>query len=197
MTTQTKVVFPGTQIGTEEEYLQGEGTYSRGGVIIATLMGAQSERDAHITNPRSPRQIRLGEPVFARVDDAFDPIMLLTVKPISNERVIYPMPSIVHVSEAAPFYVDKLRDVAKVGDIIYGEVSKVNKLGTNITLKKPDYGVVLAFCTRCKKPLKLDNSGQRPILKCTAGCNLPEGRLISPYYGNLRGILERYKVENL
>ena len=83
------------------------------------------------------------------------------------------------------------------GDIIYGEVSKVNKLGTNITLKKPDYGVVLAFCTRCKKPLKLDNSGQRPILKCTAGCNLPEGRLISPYYGNLRGILERYKVENL
>jgi exosome complex component CSL4 len=180
-------MLPGELIGTEEEYLEGKGTYSEHGNIRSYLVGKLSvDANRHATIVPYVRipELKAGTVVYGRVVEMFESVAFvdleIPVDPASMEQKkkrIVAMSGVIPVSEIKGEYVRSIRDELRVGDIIKGTIVKVTPFRLEVSLKAKGMGVVQAFCSYDRQLMNFDGR----TLKCGTCGKIDRRKLAMPY----------------
>jgi len=153
-------VYPGDRLCSLEEFLPGDGVYvDRDGVVRAARLGVvdvdvKSRRIMVRALSGRPRMPRRGSTLYALLY-AIPREDLGLVKIMADERMIpYSggFTGVLHVSQASDTFTKSLYDVARPGDIIRAQ-SLSNTSPYMLSTRRPQDGVVLAFCSLCGAPL--------------------------------------------
>ncbi|MCC7552432.1 exosome complex RNA-binding protein Csl4 [Candidatus Micrarchaeota archaeon] len=178
---------PGEELGTEEEFLKGTGTYLENEKICSLLLGEKKIEDRKMTvdRPYRYRNLHRGVLVFGRIEKVSDQMALASIIPIDQKIGRYPKTNdyaSLHVSNVKQGFVDSLKNEVKIGDIIKAIVINVDirKGQIEIATDKPNLGVVKAFCSKCRNILKKEDN----TLVCEQ-CGFKDNRVISNDYRNL------------
>ncbi len=154
-----KVAIPGEVLATAEEYLPGEGVVEIEGNLIATVHGiVEIDKELRINVKRIAEwpEIRDGVEVYGIVTDILDEfviVQIVSVDEMDREIVGGDTTGIIHISKISKQFVDKIGKFYRIGDIIRAKVLRAKpsiRLGT-IGRR---YGVVLARCMKCRRPLE-------------------------------------------
>jgi len=174
---------PGKFLGTEEEFVGGEGVYSEGGKLHAMYAGEQildKQRAVSVKAKSIPRMLEPGMVVYGRVEDIFDPIALVKLELVEGVGVRQAQGDyfcVLHISNVKRGYVKELRDEMRIGDIIKALVCEVKRGEAYLDMRDAEFGVIKAFCTNCRSPLHLKGR----MLVCEA-CGNRESRKLSSEY---------------
>jgi exosome complex component CSL4 len=186
MKEKKKIVIPGEEIGTSEEFLAGEGTYESGGVIRSYYLGEldldSKEMVAKVTPVNPPVKLNNDDIVLAHVMDVRNSIVMVSVIRVEGKdrHVSGETQGAIHVSKISEGYTSDVWKEYRIGDIIRAVVVST-KPSLQLATNRPKLGVLLGLCTKCRMPLvKKDN-----ILFCES-CKRSEMRNMAPDYGNYR-----------
>ena len=180
-----KTVLPGDFLSTEEEFEAGNHAFADDeGAIRADSIGVASEdktnRTVSVTASKNVSQIKRGDIVKTKVALVKDGSAMLEIFPPkdnSNRTVLRQARASLPIRFVSKEYVERLKDMFKIGDIVKVKVEFVSPVGTDVRTNEPDLGVVKAFCSKCRKPLHLFETQ----LKCMS-CGNTEIRKVSSDY---------------
>jgi exosome complex component CSL4 len=177
-------VLPGQFLCTEEEFTPGKGSFSENGEVYSDTAGttALEPRFKRIdVQARKPlRMLSRGATIFGRimfVKENSASVALLQDPMQRGSEILGPTMAMLPIRNVSSRYVEKLRDEFRVGDLIKAKVTKASNLGVDLATDDPRFGVVKAFCVKCRQPLHL--FGQN--LRCL-NCGSNETRKISSDY---------------
>jgi exosome complex component CSL4 len=178
---------PGKLLGTEEEFVGGDGVYSEEGKLHSTCTGYASTDKQKLISVKSsnaiPKMVGPGMVVYGRVEEIFEPIALVKIIPIEEKGVRQTQGdyfSVLHVSNIKRVYVESVRSAVHVGDIIKAVVSEIKRGEVYLDMRNPECGVVKAYCSRCRNQLYLKDR----MLVCEY-CGNREGRKLSNEYSGM------------
>ena len=157
-----RFVKPGEEVGIEEEFSAGQGTYVENGVVFASIPGQASDegKTLSVTNKVALKTLKLGDIVFGRVQEVIEPIALIEVLGIEDGSQRFMKTSdyvVLHASKVKQGYVKNIHAEIKVGDIILARIDELRGDEFKISTVDPSLGVIKAFCTVCRRPLALKN----------------------------------------
>ncbi|MBI4399561.1 exosome complex RNA-binding protein Csl4 [Candidatus Micrarchaeota archaeon] len=153
------MAFPGMLLGTEEEYMAGEGTYAENGKIYANITGEVSigtDKKIVISSNNRLKTVRPGTVVYGRIEEIFEPVALVKLEPIYDEtgRQVFSSYFVtLHVSNIKMGYVNSVKEEVRIGDILKARVEDMKKDFIHISIKDSDLGVIKAFCSECRGEL--------------------------------------------
>ena len=188
MTEKKKVVVPGDEVGTSEEYIPGEGTYEENGKILSSQVGVVRYNDDEMiveTKPLNPVvEVERGDIVLATVTMVRDTMVVVDIKKVEGkDRAIAGDTSgTIHVSKASQAYVKDLKKEFKIGDYVRAKVMQA-KPSIQLTTGYPEYGVVKALCSKCRGPMV-----RKGTMVYCPNCERTETRKISSMYGKIKDI---------
>jgi exosome complex RNA-binding protein Csl4 len=150
-------VTPGDVIGTIEEGAAGMGTYEDRDNVVANTAGIVERRNGKFTVKMKKRVVNLkrGFIVYGIVKQiTLDRVVveLLNVKR-GDIRNVTPQYALLHISNIASVFVKRIEDFLKVGDIIKAKVIATVPV-LSLTIKEPNLGVVMPYCSQCHIPMK-------------------------------------------
>jgi exosome complex component CSL4 len=189
---EEKHVVPGQYIGTEEEFIAGRHTYEDDGKIYSSNVGTVevgADFKVKIKVDRQEVFVQPGDEIIGVVTEINEPLVVVSGEYlVKNGKMIeFKTRALVHASRITGHYLDQCSKVVKVRDVVFGKVvSTRGKI--DLSLEAPDYGVIYANCSRCRKHLEKVNSG----LYCTY-CQRTEIRKVSRRYGEFPLQIERWK----
>jgi exosome complex component CSL4 len=181
-TTTKKLLKPGDYMCGAEEKAPGQGTSEMNGEICATVFGEEVEggRDAEVHSAKSVCPVRIGDEVLGVITNVMDSKALADVFVIQkskSERFGKAETAALKVADISDRYVKFVSDEFRIGDIIKARVVDTQN-GTDLSTKgNPAYGVIKAFCTRCRHAMVL--KGSKVICK---SCGRSETRKLSKDY---------------
>lgn len=177
-------VLPGEFLCTDEEFVPGANSYSENGAVFSGAAGAvntdQRLKKIDVFPRKEVRLLQRGAAVFGRVTLVKENSALVSILPepdAGNKTVINMTNAMLPIRNVSSEYVENLRDEFRIGDIIRAKVTKASSLGIDLATDAPGFGVVKAFCTRCRHPLHLFGNS----LRCL-NCGAHEKRKISSDY---------------
>lgn len=161
---KNKVVIPGEQIGYLEEGEAGENAYLDKEEIYAETVGVRksqsgkvgvSKQEEGVRKIREVKTPELGGTVYCMVaktslNNAICDCMIIEK---GDKSDIFG--SVLPVTAIRSEYVEDLRNEIKVGDIIKAKINKKTKTGFEISISEEGFGVVKAFCPKCREPMHL------------------------------------------
>ncbi len=168
-----EVKMLGDYLGTIEEFVPGEGTYSDDGKIYASNIGkAMVDKENHIAkiDAKMPPEIKKGEVIFGDVLGVRKNTVTVIARKIQGVKGDIDAKTSIYVSNISKGYVDKPEDLFGIGDIVKGVITKMDHNLIDISTKEDNMGVVKAFCKRC-----------RHSLDCV---DAPSGKLVCPSCGH-------------
>ncbi|MFH0861355.1 MAG: exosome complex RNA-binding protein Csl4 [Candidatus Altiarchaeota archaeon] len=181
-----KKTMIGDYLGTIEEFVPGEGTYSEDGKIYASKVGEltlDKENHTVTVNGRELPDVRVGQIVFGDVTGFRKNMVTLNVSKIEGIENEIDVKTNIYVSNISDGYVEQVEDMFGIGDIVKGKVIKLDRNMIDISTKG-DYGVVKAFCKRCRLPL-IKSEKKETNMECSS-CGHKENRKIAKDYGNVK-----------
>ena len=179
-----KVVLPGDEIATSEEFVVGDGAYERDGKILASVTGHleldKGEMVARVNGLNPPRQLKAGDTVLGEVSDVRGTMVnIQSVAPeVDGRRMTGQDIGTIHISKVTDGRSDDLRELFRLGDVVRAKVILV-KPSLQLTTAGADFGVVKAFCTKCRAPLAL-----RKGELCCDNCERIERRKLAKGYSS-------------
>jgi len=183
---EEKDSFIGDYLGTIEEFVPGEGTFSEEGKIYAAQIGrAVLDREKHLVKVEGKKlpTIQLGQVIFGEVQQARKSIVsVIATKILGFDEQIKEKVGI-YVSNIADKYVEKTDEFFGIGDIVKAKVIKIDGGLIDVSTKSDEYGVVKAFCKRCRKELSEESPGSGKM-KCPV-CGNKETRKTAKDYGSV------------
>jgi len=180
-----KLVLPGEEIGTTEEFLPGPGTYEESGKIYAAVAGVlvvdTKEMSTKVRPVNPPVKLRIGDIVVVRVDDLRSQMVSVElIKKMGKDRAISDQGAgTIHISHISDRYVPDTESAFRLLDIIRAKVISTTP-SIQLSTVGPEFGVVKALCSKCRTPMKL--KGEE--LFCES-CQKGESRKIAKSYGTL------------
>ncbi len=185
---EQRFVLPGEEIGTEEEFVAGAGTYVEEARIFAAVAGRLSEENhtLSVTGVPSLKRFKPGTFVVGRIDNISEPVALAVVEGDKNaqnqdaQTNRYPQSSgyvVLHASFIKRGYVKKVRDEYRIGDLIRGKIAEEKFGEYHISTDDPHCGCIMAFCSECRTPLEK----RETLLQCPA-CGRRENRHLADDY---------------
>lgn len=179
---EKKIVVPGDFIGTEEEYLAGEGTFADSEKVFATVTGELSDADRTLRVGRkgSLRALGIGTVVIGRVENVVEPIALVSIASGNTDANRFGETSdyaVLHASMIRRGYVKNVRDEYKIGDIIRAKIVDLRNGEFRLSTDADELGAIKAFCAKCRHPMKVESG----ILKCES-CEWKDNRKIANDY---------------
>ncbi len=176
-------VLPGDVVGSAEEFVPGDCTYVRGGVIYASTAGLikinpQSRSASVVPKTNAPTKLCQGDIVVGEVVDLKDSLVIVSLafkkgfenRPISDEEAT------IHISNVKNSYVKDLRQMFSLRDILKAKIIDERQL--RLSTGDEDLGVIKAYCNRCMTGL-MRKDGR---LVCPS-CANTETRKLSSAYG--------------
>jgi exosome complex component CSL4 len=180
---ENSFVLPGDVVGSAEEFVPGDCTYAKEGVIYATTAGqikidSESKLASVIPKTNAPPKLRHGDIVVGEVIDVKDSLVIVSLafkkgyedRPISDEEAT------IHISNVKNSYVKDLRQMFSVRDILKARIIDERQL--RLTTGDEDLGVIKAYCSRCLTGLAKKDGR----LVCPS-CSNTEIRKLSSSYG--------------
>jgi len=174
----------GDLLGTIEEFVPGKGTYTEDGKIYASIMGkGVVDRENHSVRVegRMPVELKVGQIVFGDVLKLNKNVVTVIVKRIQGAEGEVDIRTGIYVSNIADEYVEKPESMFGLGDIVKAKVIKIQPGMIDISTKG-DFGVVKAYCRRCRHPLK--KSDEKNKMVCS-NCEFKDTRKFSKDYGQV------------
>ncbi len=173
---------PGEELGVEEEFAPGSGTFVENGVIYACTSGKVIDdgKTLSIEGRSNLKKLKVGDLVVGTVENIKEPIALVLTYGIGEKGERYMISSdyaVLHASKVKDGYVKNLHDELKIGDLILARVEEERADGFALTINEKELGVIKGFCVRCRNPLELRNFN----LVCEK-CGHKEYRKISSKY---------------
>jgi exosome complex component CSL4 len=151
------MVSPGEVIGTEEEFVGEDGTFSDNGVIYAAVEGKvveNKERKAvSVASHKSAVPLQVGDLIYGRVKELYDSMAALEIEPLDPNVSVPTINAFIRISEISRGYADKFENYLRTGDIIKARIVEIKELGIYATMKETDLGVVKAFCSKCREEM--------------------------------------------
>ncbi|MBD3389318.1 MAG: RNA-binding protein [Candidatus Altiarchaeales archaeon] len=178
-------VMVGDYLGTIEEFTPGEGTYAEEGKIYAAKVGFKaidSKRHVAEVKGKGLPALAVGQTVFGQVMGFRTSMVTVIVSKIAGQKGNIDERTAIYVSNIDDSYVEKPEDLFGIGDIVKATVVKMDGNVIDISTKG-DYGVVKAFCKRCRKEMEKSDKG-KDKLKCPS-CGHIEKRKIAKDYGKV------------
>ncbi|MCD6522670.1 MAG: exosome complex RNA-binding protein Csl4 [Candidatus Diapherotrites archaeon] len=182
------IVFPGDFIAEEEEFLPGKGAFVSDGKVLASNIGSVDiDYNKRVVRVKGKMQtstlMHRGLIVVGIVNLVRDSVAFVSLVPKETEEVRYVPPpdtqTVIHVSHVKRGYVNSMRDELRAGDIIRAKILEENKQTISLTLDGKHLGVIKAYCSKCKNPLRLEGKE----LICDV-CGSKEERKIADDYGS-------------
>ena len=181
---EKKFVVPGDFIGTEEEFLAGEGTFSEGESIRSTLTGEASESDRKLAvgQKRRLKALGIGAVIIGRVENIVEPIALVSMLDgegagDSHRFGENPDYAVLHASMIRRGYVKNVRDEYRIGDIIRAKIVDMRNGEMRLSTDSDELGAIKAFCAKCRHPMKVESG----LLQCE-DCGAKDNRKITNDY---------------
>jgi len=178
-------VMVGDYLGTIEEFMPGEGTYSEDGKIFAAKIGVKhvdpQKHTAQVVGKSIPN-LKVGQTVFGEVAAIKNNNVVVIVGKIQGVKGYVDERTTIYVSNIDDKYVDKPEDLFAVGDIVKAKIIKMDSNMIDISTKGEN-GVVKAFCKRCRGSMEKVPDA-RDKLKCSL-CRHVEKRKVSMEYANV------------
>jgi exosome complex component CSL4 len=181
-----EIIFPGNLLCTEEEYEAGQNTFvDEKGNVRSTCVGekeiTKEKYEAKVKKIFSSKEkLTQGDEIIGRVillKEKSAVVSLLEATNGKEKKVCPPSPATLMVFNVSNDYVRNMKDAFKKGDIIKAKVLEVTRFITELSTKENNFGVIRAFCSKCKTPLhKLANT-----LKCPACANTETRKTSSDY----------------
>ncbi|MCX6803599.1 MAG: exosome complex RNA-binding protein Csl4 [Candidatus Diapherotrites archaeon] len=169
MVEKNKIVLPGEEIATEEEYTAGKNAFATGGKILATTMGTayfdEKTKEAKVKG-KSIEELREGDIIVGQVmlvKESSAAIHLLSAE--NNKNITGITMAQLPIRNISNEYVTELKKIIKIGDIIRARVTSESPLGIDLTTKEKGLGVIKAYCTNCRKEMNYNN-GKLMCLNC-------------------------------
>ncbi|HIH10454.1 MAG TPA: exosome complex RNA-binding protein Csl4 [Candidatus Diapherotrites archaeon] len=158
-----EVVFPGTVLGIEEEFVAGLHAYESDGKVLSDSVGFKElNAAAHEANvARAARQVKIldrGCTVTGIVTLVKQHAVLVELKSAEKDgerRTVHDRNASLAVFNIASSYVNSTEEMYRIGDIIRARVIDVTPYGVELETKSPELGVIKAFGIRTRKPLHL------------------------------------------
>ena len=177
-------VIPGDFIGTTEEFRAGNSTYEKMGGIYAATTGTTRVDQAHRSVSVFPRTdvppfLRRGDVIVGQVTGLRESLAMVAIagaKGVADREISNAAPAVVHVSNIKRAYVKDITNEFGLFDIIKAKVIDIKNM--RLDTSESDMGVVKAFCSSCRAPMKLNDSK----LKCSE-CGKIETRKLASTYG--------------
>ena len=181
--TEGKLVYPGEEVGTAEEFLAGPGTYVHDHMIYAAQVGHLvqdlSEMQVRVKPFRPMNSVRVGDVVVAIVDDLKSSMVTLDIIRVegTDKHVAGETHAAIHVAKISPDYVRELSDVYRITDVVR---AKVFQAAPSVQLESvaEEFGVIKALCGVCRQPMVRKGRD----LWCEE-CERTETRKISTHFG--------------
>ncbi len=178
-------VLPGDEITIAEAFYPGPGTYEEDGKVRAAVTGTvEVDLDAREVrvNPavNVPPKIEEGTTVIGRVQTIKEQVVLVKIGFVEGREDREPPVTGVggiHISKVRDAYVEHLGDEFQPGDIVKAKVIST-KVPVQLSTMGKEYGVILAFCTRCRS--EMERIGRRK-LRCPV-CGNTETRKLAEGY---------------
>lgn len=186
MADKERLVFPGSFLTTEEEFSSGSNSFeNEDGKIYSDCIGESDfdlkNREVNVSKKtKILRMLEPGTTVIARVGLVKENNILVEIVEAKKDhegRVIASSFATIPIFNISPGFVKKSEDMFRIGDIIKASVASVTPYCTDLTTKDREFGVIKAFCIKCRHPLRLVGNK----LKCD-NCGNTETRKISSDY---------------
>ncbi|MGI6589056.1 MAG: exosome complex RNA-binding protein Csl4 [Candidatus Iainarchaeum sp.] len=162
MVLKEKIILPGEEIGTEEEYLSGENTFVRDGKIFSKTIGKlvvdQNTKEARIEGNKI-EEISFGDIVIGKVTlvkESSAVIELISAE--GNKRITGITVAQLPIRNVSNEFVKDLKTILKVGDYIRAKIVMSNPLAIDLTTKEKGLGVIKAYCSNCRKEMNFNNN---------------------------------------
>lgn len=177
-----KFVVPGDFIGTEEEYLAGEGTFSENERIYSTITGESSEaaKKLAVTQKRPLKPLGIGTTIIGKVENISEPIALVSMQVgLGGEHRFGETDeyAVLHASMIRKGFVKNVRDEFKIGDIIRARIVDLRNGEMRLSTDGEELGAIKAYCAKCRHPMKVESG----LLACEA-CGEKDNRKIAKDY---------------
>jgi len=181
------VVLPGEYIAAIEEYMPSTGTFSSEDGLFSSSIGtleldAKSHSAKVKLKARSPKLQGIGTIVIGRVAEMSESVAIVDLIQVESKGVSFVpngVSAVLHVSSIKRGYVKDLKEEIKIGDIVRVKIIDVSPHSTKLTTDSRELGVIKAFCSNCRQPLRM--SGAKLI--CDR-CGSVENRKTADDYGS-------------
>lgn len=165
-----KFVLPGDYIASCEEFVSGKNTYSKEDGIYSSSAGEVIFNGHNVDVIGSFKTIEkpaVGNVVYCVIVDMMDTRAFVECSPLEsdNSRMTAGFSAVLPVSNIRKGFVENIRDEIRVGDIVKAKVSAVSP-NVELTIVYPEFGVVKAFCSRCRSKMVL-NDNKLVCSKCS------------------------------
>ena len=182
------VVVPGEGLCVIEEFMPGAGVYAcPDGWVRAQLVGSpEFDLKTRVASVKAPRRLPIPQPgdtVRARVIEIRNNILAIAKIYEIEEygRLASTFTGLLHISQVSTSFVKSLFDVVRIGDVIRARVLSRGPPYL-ISIRGKDYGVVLAFCSECLRPLLIRGFN----LYCPACKKVERRKVAFRYYVKVR-----------
>jgi len=180
------IAMIGDYLGTIEEFLPGEGTYAEDGKIYAARIGKTAlnpEEHSAKVEGEDIAKLSEGQVVFGEVVTIRRNQVTVIVTKIKGLDAVIDEKTSIYVSNISEKYVEKPEDMFAVGDLVKAKVMRIKDNFIDLSTKG-EYGVVKAFCKRCRNPLGKSEK-RKGKLECPV-CGHLELRKTAEDYGNVK-----------
>lgn len=186
-------VMIGQTIASEEEYIGEDNTFVNDeGEIKASVIGEilKDEEEKTIKVKGKVGKLQINDKVYAEVSDVKPKMMLVNIIKITNRDETENKPTTnkmaaLHMNNVSREFIDRLRDVAKIGDIIRAEIYQLNNGMIDLSTKFKGLGVVSAYCSRCRTKLRIKERDRKnkdlTVMQCPR-CKNKETRKVAFKY---------------
>lgn len=167
MGNEQKIVVPGQEIGTEEEFAAGEGTYADNSLIYAATAGVlvSANRTLSVLAKSAPKNPYTGMKLICKIENIVEPIAIVSPYELQGDKM-HRLASnganmILRASNIKKGYVKNVRDEYKIGDIIRAKIVEIKNGEYQISTDDEDCGCIKAFSS--------GSEGRHPLEKTAAG----------------------------
>ena len=166
------MVFIGDIVANENEYLAGKGTFvDDNGNIRSAIIGQLSKNDSKKEISVEGKLIfpKLGDIAVGIVTDVKDKVVLLELEEVKDskgtKKSLTKTSGLIFIANLSQSYLDNPRQAVKIGDIIKGEIADEDAGAYFVSLKNPNYGVILGLCSKCRSKL-IEKSKDMKLKDC-------------------------------
>lgn len=190
------LIMPGDYIGTEEEYIPGKCVYTENGKLFSSCIGKlqiDKSYEANVVPLEEEIKLKFGDEVIGVVTDINEPLIIIQTEYILRDRKLIPHGErvLLHASRVFGRYINEAGKFVKIRDVVKGRVTSIAPGRIDISIERPEDGVILAHCMKCRKPLEKVNNG----LYCSY-CQRTELRKLANMYGSEVLLKKVMKIEN-
>jgi len=156
-----KIILPGENITTEEEYVPGRNAFAEKGIVKSKVLGIaefdDNNKEVNIKG-KSVNEIGVGDIVVGKVMLVKESSAVIGLVSAENGKKITGIKTAqLPVRNVSTEYVSELKKIIKIGDLVRARVTMASPLAIDLATNEKGLGVIKAYCSKCRKEMQYTN----------------------------------------